>query len=148
METYGGLFASAFDETAWSTSAAHKVAFYTLRARAGFTLAGLDLRSLYHASLNQAGYTSAVADLGPHEFTDLRISDVYRGITVNGAVADPDYPSPYIRFSSLRVHNNNAENLGNQFFDTSGNIGTCILDGRIHHNVVNGFARAYSTAGI
>lgn len=148
VETYGGLFVSSFDETDWFTSEAYQVSFYTLRARGGITLSGLDLRSMYHASLNQVGYTSLVADLALHEFTDLHIQDVYRSLTVNGASEDPSYPSPNVRFSRLRAYDNYAKNLGNQFFDTSGNIGTKILDGRIYRNVVNGFARAYSTAGI
>lgn len=148
VDVYGGLLVSSFDETDWDSGAAYKTTFYTLRARGGFELAGLDLRSMYHASLSQVGYTAAVADLGPHTFTELNLRETYRGVTVNGALADPSYPSPGIRFSRLRVNDNYAENLGNQFFDTSGNIGTCLNDARIYKNVVNGFARAYSTAGI
>lgn len=59
--------------------------------------------------------------LGAHELTDLRISEVYRSLSVNGADADG---RAWRVLSRLRVHHNYAENLGNSFFDTSGNIGT------------------------
>jgi hypothetical protein len=142
VTTYGAVYVSSFSEGTWGTTANERVAVGTLLALGGCEIADIDFRRMYRVTRAHTGSVPSTAyDLALHSIHDCRVSEAYRGFSINIGAAN----APNVTHASIRVYDNYGENLGNSLFDTAGTLYSTINDTRIYRNVVNGYGYAYST---